>query len=340
VSAVDVGLALIDVDGRPQQTNARQRELDALKYPLGREHGAFYVYDADGTTLLRPHDLPSSAAARGLEFDDQRIWVGDDPATRRAISVSARNVRDEQGRRTGSALAYQDITDLMRAMAVKDEFIGLVSHELRTPLTSIYGYVTMLAERDDLPPIVQKQLATVARSSDRLRVLVDDLLEAAQVASGGLRLDPEPVDLATIVADAMAAAGPLATEADVSLECDFPATAPLVGDRVRLAQAVDNLVSNAIKYTPAGGAVKVLLTVCTRRVELRVQDTGMGIAPEDLAHVFTRFYRTQQASDLAIRGVGLGLSITQQIVEGHDGEITVASEVGRGSEFTVVLPAA
>jgi signal transduction histidine kinase len=340
VSAVDVGLALLDIDGHPQQINQRQREIDALTYPLGREYDVVHVFDADGTTPLPSRELPSAMAARGLDFDDQRIWVGESPASRRALSVSARSVCDEQGRRTGSALVYQDVTELMRAMAVKDEFIGMVSHELRTPLTSIYGYVSILHERDDLPALVHKQLSVVVRSTDRLRLLVDDLLEAAQVASGGLSLDPGPIDLAPIVTEAIAAARPVAIDAGVALEWDCPASAPLVGDRVRLAQVVDNLLSNAIKYTPRDGTVRVVLEVGKQTVELRVQDTGMGIAQEDLGRVFTRFYRTKQASDRAIGGVGLGLSITRSIVEGHQGEISVASEVGRGSEFTVVLPAA
>ncbi|MFC6342458.1 sensor histidine kinase, partial [Nocardioides hankookensis] len=283
-------------------------------------------------------EVPSSRAARGEEFDDVLMWSGDDPRTRRAVSVTARHAENESGAFIGAALAGTDVTDLMRAMEVKDEFVALVSHELRTPLTSIVGYVSMLHERDDLPEIALKQLGVVARSADRLRILVDDLLEAAQVTSNGLSLDPAPLDLASIVAEAIASARPHAAGAGIALGAELPTQVGLVGDQVRLAQVVDNLVSNAIKYTPRGGSVHVTLDERADAVELVVRDTGMGIAPDDLEQVFNRFFRTQQAADQAIRGVGLGLAITKQIIEGHGGAIQVASELGRGSEFRVVLP--
>ncbi|KQW52454.1 hypothetical protein ASC77_24000 [Nocardioides sp. Root1257] len=337
--AAGVGLMLLDRDGELLAMNHRYGEFVSLSLPDGTDlEWPGHCFAADGVTPLSADEVPSSRAARGEEFDDFLMWSGNDPRTRRAVSVSARHAEGEAGDFIGAALAGTDVTDLMRALAVKDEFIGLVSHELRTPLTSIYGYVSMLHEREDLPEIALKQIGVVARSADRLRILVDDLLEAAQVTSNGLSLDPGPVDLASIVAESIASARPHAADAGIVLEADLPTQAGLVGDQVRLAQVVDNLVSNAIKYTPRGGSVHVTLDERTDAVELLVRDTGMGIAPDDLDQVFNRFFRTQQAADQAIRGVGLGLAITKQIIEGHGGVIEVDSELGRGSEFRVVLP--
>ncbi|MFC7492597.1 MULTISPECIES: sensor histidine kinase [unclassified Nocardioides] len=335
--AVDIGLALVDTDGDPTLMNRSMRRNAEMAYPNGVRE-ARRVIAADGETVLAIDHTPSKRAGRGEEFDDLRVWVGDDVATRRALSVSARRVEDDDGTVVAAALAYKDVTDYMRALEVKDQFIALISHELRTPLTPIYGYVTMLQENDDLPELARKQLAVVARSTDRLRGLVDDLLEAAQVASGGLSLAPGPVDLAAIVAESLSSAQVQAEDAGIVLESAVPPAVPLVGDPVRLAQVVDNLLSNAVKYTPRGGTVRVDLVRHDRSVELRVRDTGLGIPADDVAHVFTRFFRTKEATNLAIGGIGLGLSITKEIVEGHGGAIAVHSEVGCGSEFRVSLP--
>ena len=338
VATVDVGLVQIDREGRVVMGNRRQREIDELKYPEGRGRGAEHVYAANGTTPIAERQLPSARAARGEEFDDLRIWIGANPHTRRAFSVSARNLRHEDGRRVGSALAYQEITDLVRALTVKDEFIGLVSHELRTPLTSIFGYACLLRDRDDLPSVVVRQLDTVARSADRLQVLVDDLLQATQVAGGGLHLKRAPHDLVGILDEAVESARPHAEEAGVELRVSVGGPVVVDVDRVRLAQVVDNLLSNAIKYTQPGGWASIALIDGPGEVEVCVSDNGIGIRSEDLSRVFGRFYRTREVAERAIQGAGLGLAITRTIVEQHGGRVDVDSRPGSGSEFRVRLP--
>ena len=151
---VNVGLLLIDRDGRYERMNRRHQETMGMPFPDGHggEAGQLgHVYFPDGQTLMGREDMPSYRAMKGEEFDDLNYWVGDDPLTRAAYSTSARSVRGPDGELTGAALAYQDITDLMRAMQVKDEFVASVSHELRTPLTSVLGHLEILGDRDDLP---------------------------------------------------------------------------------------------------------------------------------------------------------------------------------------------
>ena len=282
--------------------------------------------------------MPSHRASRGEEFDDCRIWVGDDPRTRRALSVSARSVRDDEGRFTGAALAYNDVTDFMRALRVKDEFVASVSHELRTPLTSIRGYVDLLRERDDLPDDATHFLGVVARNAERLGRLVADLLHSAQVDVGPMHVVRTSGDLAHIVREAVSAAAPAAAVEGVTIESEVPEELLLTMDRDRMRQVADNLVSNALKYTPRGGRVSVRLRPDGERVELAVRDTGIGIDAPDRDRLFTRFFRAQQAAERNIQGVGLGLSIARSIVESHGGRIEVDSQPGEGSVFRVRIP--
>lgn len=341
LGTVDVGLVLLDSLGAYQTMNRRHEDFIRLAFPDGHEGRAGQlgrVYAADGQTALSRDDMPSRRAANGEEFDDCRIWVGDDPFTRRALSVSARTVRGAHGEFAGAALAYKDVTDFMKAMRVKDEFVASVSHELRTPLTSIVGYVDLLRERDDLHPEQAGQLDVVARNTDRLRRLVADLLHTAQVDDGPLHVVRTPTDLSGVVRDSVEAASPAAKAKSIELRTNIPDTLEVCVDAQRIAQVVDNLVSNAIKYTPDGGTVEVVLGPDADRFELCVADTGIGIEAVDRERLFTRFFRARHAEEHSVQGVGLGLSITKSIVEGHGGRIEVESEVGRGSVFRVRIP--
>lgn len=341
LDTVDVGLVLLDRTGAYQTMNKKHEDFMLLAFPDGHAGKAGqlgFVYAADGITLVGREAMPTFRASQGEEFDDSRIWVGEDPLTRRALSVSARSVLDDRGQFAGAALAYKDVTDFMRALRVKDEFVASVSHELRTPLTSIMGYVDLLRERPDLPPEQAAHLEVVARNSDRLRRLVSDLLHTAQIDDGPLRVTRTRTDLSEIVRESVRAAEPAAAAAGLRLDLAAPAVLTVMVDPQRMAQVVDNLVSNAIKYTPPGGHVQVCLAVDGSRVELEVADTGIGIEAQDRERLFTRFFRAKDAEERSIQGVGLGLSIAKSIVEGHGGRIEVESKVGSGTVFRVRLP--
>jgi len=341
LDTVDVGLVLLDEHGHYQSMNRRQRDFLRLAFPdghAGRAGQLGLVWDEEGRTRLAQHQMPSHRASRGEEFDDCRIWVGEDPRTWRALSVSARSVRDDEGRFAGAALTYKDVTEFMRALRVKDEFVASVSHELRTPLTSIRGYVDLLRERDDLPDDASHFLGVVARNAERLGRLVADLLHSAQVDVGPMHVVRTRGDLAHIVREAVSAAEPAAAVGGVTLESEVPEELVLTMDRDRMRQVVDNLVSNALKYTPYGGRVVVRLRPDGERVELAVRDTGIGIAAPDRDRLFTRFFRARGAAESNIQGVGLGLSIARSIVESHGGRIEVDSQPGEGSVFRVRIP--
>jgi signal transduction histidine kinase len=223
---------------------------------------------------------------------------------------------------------------------MKDEFVALVSHELRTPLTSIIGYLEMISEGDTEPlsPVQASYLSAVQRNVDRLNALVNDLLFLARVDSGQLSLQLAEVDFAELLAQAAEVARPAAEAKEIVLKVEAGPLPPGLGDGGRLAQIVDNLVSNAIKFTPENGEVVVRATADGDSVAVEVSDTGMGIAPDEIQHLFTRFFRASTAISNGIPGTGLGLAISQAIAEAHGGTIDVSSRLGEGTTFRLRVP--
>jgi signal transduction histidine kinase len=225
---------------------------------------------------------------------------------------------------------------------MKDDFVASVSHELRTPLTSIRGYLELLREGDvgELTGEQRKFISIVERNADRLLRLVGDLLFVAQVEAGRIALDPGSTHLEELVRQAVDAARPAATEKDIEIALDLDGLGKVQGDRARLAQVLDNLISNALKFTSPGGRVAVRTSRHADVGVIEVSDNGMGVSEADQGQLFERFFRTASATDQAIQGTGLGLAIVKAIVEAHDGAITVESVEGEGTVFRVELPLA
>jgi signal transduction histidine kinase len=190
-----------------------------------------------------------------------------------------------------------------------------------------------------LPTETREYLEVVGRNADRLLHLVGDLLLVAQAEAGKLSFDWISVELVPLVAQCVQAAQPAAEAAGVELRFTSEASEPIVGDPARIGQLLDNLISNAIKFTPVGGYVDVLVDASAHSAVIEVRDTGHGIAPEDQEQLFERFFRTQSATDKAIAGTGLGLPIAKAIVDAHQGSISVDSAVHHGTTFRVELPA-
>jgi signal transduction histidine kinase len=222
---------------------------------------------------------------------------------------------------------------------LKDQFVATVSHELRTPLTSIHGYLELVLQGDDELADEQRQfLAIAARNTDRLRSLVEDLLVVSELDAEKLEFEFDTVDFRDLAWESVESARPQAAAGRISLELSADSAMRLTGDRVRLGQLLDNVISNAIKFTPHGGSVAVRMMRSNGSAVLEVADTGVGIAADEQQHLFERFFRGRVAGEQAIQGTGLGLSISQAIAHAHGGTIEVESTENVGSTFRVVLP--
>jgi signal transduction histidine kinase len=232
----------------------------------------------------------------------------------------------------------EQLRDLDR---MKDELVSLVSHELRTPLTSIIGYLEMVLEdgQETLTPSQQTYLATVSRNVERLTTLVNDLLFLVKVDSGGFQLELAEADMNQLLVEAAEAARPAADRKQIEFNLETDELAPIVCDRPRIAQLVDNLVANAIKFTPEGGQVELRAAQLANAIDISVKDTGIGIPAEELERLFGRFFRASNATSNSIPGTGLGLAISQAIAEAHNSVITVQSTVTHGTTFRLQLPA-
>ncbi len=343
LGSVSVGLLLVDADGTYSAWNTRQQEFLDIAFPDGhggRAGQTGFVYDDEQQAVLTFEQFPCARATEGEgeEFDDLLIWIGEDPATRRALSVSARTVRDRAGTLTGAVLAYNDITQLIRAVRVKDEFVSTVSHELRTPLTSALAYLELLDESVESVPEARQQVTAARRNVLRLSHLVADLIFSTRASSGSSVVDPHPVDLVRVLREAVDAAAVDAVGAGVRLASDHPASVEVVADGIRLRQVLDNVIANAIIYSRPDGHVDVSLTDTDQGVVITVVDDGEGIDPDDLSEVFRRFFRGQNARRRQIAGTGLGLTIVRTIVEAHGGDVSVESVPGEGTTVRVLLP--
>ena len=226
------------------------------------------------------------------------------------------------------------------ANRLKDEFLATVSHELRTPLTAILGWSNMLLARQRDEEMHDRGLEIIHRNAQAQNQLISDLLDVSRIISGKLRLDLRTVELPAVIEAAVEATRPAAEAKGVLLTTALdPRAGPINGDADRLQQVVWNLLTNAIKFTDAGGAIEVSLRSVDTRVEIKVRDGGMGIAPEFLPHIFDRFRQADPGTNRIHGGMGLGLSIVRQLVELHGGTVRAESEgEGKGATFTVILP--
>jgi signal transduction histidine kinase/ActR/RegA family two-component response regulator len=241
-----------------------------------------------------------------------------------------------------SAVRAQTMTeDAEQANHLKDEFLATVSHELRTPLNAILGWARILGAKQLPPDLTEKAVASIERNASALAHMIDDLLDVSRIVAGTLRLAPQPVDLVAVVQAAVEVVRPLAVTKNVQLGLspDLAAIETVSGDAGRLEQVIWNLLTNAIKFTPEGGHVNVFIGLSNGQMEVRVVDTGQGISPDFLPHVFDRFRQADGATTWRQTGLGLGLAIVRQLVELHRGTVQAASDgVGRGATFIVRLP--
>ena len=234
-----------------------------------------------------------------------------------------------------------DITRLERLERVRQEFLSNVSHELRTPLTSIITFVETLEDvgADDRETAL-RFLSVIRRNAERMSVLINDILELSAIEAGTVAVEPVQVRLSPLINECFSALAPRADARGVKLINDVGPGASVRADARRLEQMLTNLVDNAVKYTRAGGEVRVSHERAGARDRVHVTDAGEGIAAEHLPRIFERFYRVDRSRSREMGGTGLGLAIVKHLARAHGGEATARSEPGRGSTFTIELPSA
>lgn len=355
VSSMQSGLLVEDLAGTiiwVNQVLLRDLRVDAEPGALAgndlREiEEAFRAYAIDPDHVLERadtvRDRASAERAETILFADGRVFERDYAPLVADGEVTGHlwNFRDVTERVQATRELERQNENLKQLDRAKDEFVALVSHELRTPLTSIIGYLEIgFPETEALPERQQEAIDVIARNADRLLRLVNDLLFIAQLDAGRLSIQPGSVDLSQIVSEAVDGQRARAAAKSVALLTDATAPARVDGDAERLTQLVDNLVANAIKFTPSGGAVTVRLRHHLDEVLFEVRDTGIGVPPDEQGRLFERFFRATSATKRNIPGTGLGLAIVRAIVDAHAGTVEVSSEEGVGSTFRVTLPTA
>lgn len=343
IASFDSAIVAFDTTGAILMSNARESLIWKLTWAGEADTSPRLVFAEDRCTPVLPEDYPSNRAAAGLTTPDTILWVGARGPEQRAVDVTTRRMDDASGRHLGVMVIYHDVTDMMAALRAKDDFVATVSHELRTPLTSIMGYRELVVDdhHDGTTPLSAETLSyldVMGRNADHLLALVSDLLTVAQSGSGPLDLTLRECRVDRLVERAVESARLRSASSGVQIRARTCPTPPQRADERRIVQVVDNLLSNAVKYTPRGGTVDVGTFSDAHATGLVVSDTGVGMTPEDLDHVFARFHRAPSARTSQIPGIGLGLAISKSIVEAHGGSITITSEPGRGTTVRVSLP--
>jgi signal transduction histidine kinase len=255
------------------------------------------------------------------------------------VSVSIAPLRDDSGNLMGAVASIHDLSAFRQAEELKSTFLSVISHELKTPVALIKGFAETLSREDSTiePNTVREFGHIITEESDRLTHLIDNLLTAARVEAGDIPLSPVPeVPLDRLAADTVVAFGEQTTKH--TIETDFAPGFPLIyADPQWMREVLDNLVANAIKYSPKGGKILIRGWFDEANVYVSVTDEGMGLTEDEQKHVFERFYRAPDKKRM-IKGAGLGLYLCKAVVEAHGGQIAVNSEPGKGATFTFSLP--
>ncbi len=315
--------AFADFTGIPSREMTGKRCEDVVRLEQ--------VKGVDVCSCVRANDIRGSIYSEGVlkrEGEKERI-----------LGVTCTPLQDSKGRIINIILTAQDITRFREAEEMEATFISIISHELKTPVAVIKGYAGTLRREDANwdRKTIEAGLAAIEEESDRLAELIDNLLEVSKIQAGVLKIRPEPVDLKSVIDDVVERFS-VQTLRHRFVE-DLPEKLPLVSaDPVRLRQVLDNLVSNAIKYSPNGGIIRIGAWSNDHTVTVYVADQGIGIPPEEQGRLFKRFYRVDTSERRSTKGTGLGLYLVKSLVEAHGGRVWVHSEPGKGSTFFFTLP--
>jgi len=320
------GLVVVDEKLHVLESNVRFARMIGIPDPAGRA-----LYD-----LLRHRSLYEvfGETLRTRETVERTVRLGDD------IVWQVTVVALPEGSRAAAVGVFRDVTRLERTEAMRRTFVGDVSHELRTPIASIAAAAETLAEAEPDAAESSHLLGLIRRQSDRMRALIDDLMDLAQIESGAVELRREKLSLPDLLNEARDDFAKTAADRGIGILLRVDGSPAAEADKRRLTQVVHNLVDNAIKFSPDGGVVTLGASTVDGTAVLSVSDAGPGIPRAEQDRIFQRFYQVDRSRSKTRPGTGLGLAIVKHIVQLHGGKVEVESEVGRGSTFRIRLPVA
>lgn len=334
--SLDVAVARISSTGDILAANDAYIELYALDPADLSLPGASVEYDRERGDALPAADRPRARAARGELTDGERVWLYDPHGRWHALAVATRPLPTASDG-ASTVLIVEDVTDLHRAEHERRALIASVSHELRNPLTAVLGHTELLLEHGDLSPHTRAQIAVIDAAGERmLRLVAENLSNADAPAPPPTAMNP--VDVGRVLAASVESFRPAANAGGVTLTLEVEPELIAHADAFRLRQVIDNLLTNAVKYTPADGAVTITATEDGTALSITVADTGIGIEPDELPHIFEPYFRGQSARDSGTTGSGIGMGIVREILDDHGGTVSVDSAPGVGTVARVRVP--
>jgi len=338
LNGLDTGIARLSSDGEVLALNDTYVALYGIDRDDPKRPGGAVEYAALRGDPLPDAERPFARATRGEQFDDERVWLFDAEGRWHALSASTR-ILVSSDEPPSTLLIVHDVTALIEAERARERLAATVSHELRNPLTAIIGHADLALDDPGLSPKVREQLEVITGAGERMQTLISEILTTSRGVFRDEGASLGSSDAARIVASSLESFRPTADARRVAVVDELPPELGVVGDAFRLRQAFDNILSNAIKYTPGGGSVRVSGECEGSHVVLHFTDTGIGIPPEDLPRVFEPYFRSRAARESGTPGTGLGMGIVRSIVEEQGGTLTLESEIGTGTTVSVRLPA-
>ncbi len=333
LSGMADGILAIDHEGRLVNLNPAAAAIFDLD--MKRARGKTIVEIIRNTAL---QEFASATLAASQAIDTEIVIDRDGD---RYFHLLGSPIRDSQGEIAAAVLVIHDITTLRKLETMRRDFVANVSHELKTPITSIKGYIeTILGTPDISPEDANRFLETVRRQSERLNAIIDDLLSLSRIEQGVERAEIAfaETNMSSLLSSAMHSCEPAAKAKQIELSFDNHVDISVRANGALLEQAVVNLVDNAVKYSPPGSRVEVSATADLSDTIIQVKDNGPGIPKEHIPRIFERFYRVDKSRSREAGGTGLGLAIVKHIVVAHHGAVTVESELGRGTTFSIRVP--
>ncbi|WP_124291687.1 PAS domain-containing sensor histidine kinase [Microbacterium sp. ABRD28] len=337
IDGIDLGIVRLSPTGELLALNAAYRGL----YGLGEQESLADAAVVEHTGIDGPEvpvdERPFARAARGEAFEPETYWLLDAEGAWRAVTVSASPLASRSEGEASMLLVAREVTALLQAQRARDQVVAMASHEIRNPLTVILGRAELALERD-VDPVSRDDFAVIEASAERMLTMLEQTLRDSRSSFTAPRGTDE-IDLRSVLEAALVGVQANARARNITLHTELPPVLPVRGDAFRLRQVFDNLLTNAVKYTPRQGTVSVRAAVAGYVVRVDVIDSGIGIPADEIDRVFEPYFRSPEAGQTA-QGTGLGLGIARDIVEAHAGTLTLASEVGAGTTAQVVLPRA